>query len=279
MALVRILDDAVGERPALIPGVVLGSGGVAGGPFQVVGLANLSATTDPGPSNDSTQGYQAGSVWVNTAAGALRWWECRSAAAGAAAWVFGGADYTNGGTNPSNEVTQFGQSSALMAEEGNINRQISTAGVQPASTGADIVLAVYSLPANAFDVAGRGINVQAAGSSVNNGNTKRMKIIYNATTAVVGQAVTGGTVIADSGAITTAGGGWSLTANVFKASAANTQLSIHEAAQAGSVIGPLVAPSTTTAPENAAILIAVTGNAASATTDITFNFLDVNAMN
>jgi hypothetical protein len=47
--------------------------------------ANLTATTDPGVSNDSTQGYAVGSTWLNTTLS--RQWTCTSAAVGAAVWT------------------------------------------------------------------------------------------------------------------------------------------------------------------------------------------------
>jgi hypothetical protein len=46
--------------------------------------SNLSATTDPGVGNDTTQGYSVGSTWVNTSNG--RNWLCASASTGAAVW-------------------------------------------------------------------------------------------------------------------------------------------------------------------------------------------------
>ena len=45
---------------------------------------NLEATTDPTTSSDSSQGYQAGSTWINTTA--KRSFTCVSAAVGAAQW-------------------------------------------------------------------------------------------------------------------------------------------------------------------------------------------------
>lgn len=46
---------------------------------------NRSATTDPGISNDSTEGYASGSEWVNETANTV--FKCTDAAAGAAVWV------------------------------------------------------------------------------------------------------------------------------------------------------------------------------------------------
>lgn len=176
----------------------------------------------------------------------------------------------------------FGQSLGTFLSEGNLNRQISSAGVNPGATGADNVLAVYPLLANSFDQAGRGISIIAQGSFAGNTNTKRVKIIVNPASAVVGSTVgSGGTTIADTAAVTTNGGGWALEAEVFKYGAAgsNTQIGLHQQAQVGGAVAALLAPSLITAAENGAILIAVTGNATTAVTDIVFNFLEVNAMN
>jgi hypothetical protein len=176
----------------------------------------------------------------------------------------------------------FGASLAPMLSEGNINLQVAApSGVQPGALAGDNVLAVYSLPGNAFDVAGRGISITAAGSFGGTANNKRVKIIFNPSTAVVGSTVGGGgSIICDTGTIAQNGGGWQLMASVFKYGAAgsNTQIGIHNQAIVSTAVAP-VAPSLTTATEAGPILIAVTGNAASALTDIVFNFLEVNAMN
>jgi hypothetical protein len=241
--------------------------------------SNLTATTDPTAANDSTQGYGIGSVWINTTI--WRVWECMSAAVGAAVWSFSGSAYSNGGSNPAAEVTQFGLGAALMGEEGNIARQISAAGISPAATGSDYVLAVYSMPANSFDVAGRGVNLLSMGSFGATANNKRLKLIFNATTAVVGSVVTGGITVCDTGVVATNANGWCLEANVFKygATGSNTQIGIHQSAQTGNTVSALLAPTLITAAENAPILIAVTGNATTAANDIVFSFLEVNAMN
>lgn len=245
--------------------------------------SSLIKTVDPTTTNDFTQGFVPGSVWFNAAAGKLRWWQCRSNIKNAAAWVFMGADYANGGTNPPTEVTAFGSGAALVSAEGNIFREVlAAAGRNPGGTATDNVVAVYSMPLSSLDAAGRGVNLLAQGSVANNTNSKRIKIYWGCTTAVLGSAVTGGTVVADTGAYTTAGAvGWSLEANVFKRGAlnSNTQLALHMSAQIGAVVGSLVVPADLVAPENAAILIAVTANAATAATDIIYNFLEVNAMN
>lgn len=173
----------------------------------------------------------------------------------------------------------FGGGTAQFGRSGNINTQVSRAGINPAATGADIVLAVFSLPANSLDAAGRTLQMQAEGSFGATANSKRVKIIFGATAAVVGQAVVGGTAIADSGAVVTNGGGWALSAEVVKDGGQNAQLAVHQQAQMGGAVSTLLAPQPLTVPENAPILIAVTGNATTAATDIAFNFLQIFAQN
>jgi hypothetical protein len=175
----------------------------------------------------------------------------------------------------------FGGGSAAIGASGNINVQISSAGIQPGATGADNVLAFYPLPASSFDQASRGIGVQAQGSFGATGNNKRIKIIVNPSTAVVGSTVgAGGTTIADTSTVATNGGGWSLAGDVIKygAAASNTQIGLHQQAQVGAAVSALLAPSLITATESGAILIAVTGNATTAASDIVFNALQVTAL-
>lgn len=248
----------------------------------LIGIANFTATIDPGPNNDASQGYTVGAVWFNQAANFLRWWECRDDTVGAAKWVYSGADYANGGSNPASEVTAFGQAAAAaMAEEGNIYRVVS-AGTNPGGTGADYVLATFALPANCFDISGRGITVTGQGAFSTDTDSKRLKILCGGTLQTVGQTVTGTmTVIADTGTVTVNGSGWSVQANIFKYGAigSNTQLGIHQQCQTGGTVQPLLAPTLLGFVETAPIYLALTGNAATDVGDIVFNFFEVNAMN
>ncbi len=281
MTILNLLDSGIGNREIQIPAVL--SGGVPGSPAQFVvpAIATLIATADPTASNDVTQGISVGSIWFNSTAGQLRWWICRSNTAGAAAWVFDGADYANGGTNPPIEITAFGSGAATMAEEGNINRQVSGAGVSPTQTGQDIILQSYQLPANSFDIAGRGICITSQGSFASNGNNKRIKIFVGTNNIAPGQIVSGGTAIADTATITTNGGGWSLMANVYKygATGSNTQLGLHQQSQVGAAVSALSAPTSLTLTENAPTNVVITGNVATNLTDLVSNFLEINAMN
>ena len=264
MAVHSLWDPNIGNFPAI---VATGS--------------NLTATTDPSSSNDNTQGFGVGSYWFNSTAGALRWWECVSSATGAAVWVFSGANYAAGGTTPSIEVVQFGSGTAVAAAEGNVNRQVPATAINPGAIGVDSVVAVYTLPANSFDISGRGITITAQGSFAATANNKRLKILFGCTSAVVGSAVTGGVAICDTGVVATNGGGWSLQACVYKfgATGSNTQTGLHQQAQVGGAVSPLLAPTPLTVAENAPIIIAVTANTATATSDIGLSFLEVNACN
>lgn len=151
----------------------------------------------------------------------------------------------------------------------------------PGATAADNVLAVYSLPANTFDTAGRSIRVRACGSFANNANAKTVKLIFNPATAVVGSTVgTGGTTIATTGAFSTAAAvAWVIEAEVFKTGAAgsNTQTSITTDIQIAATTPALSVPAASTAKENANILVAVTGNAATTATDIALILFEVAA--
>lgn len=188
-----------------------------------------------------------------------------------------GASFGNGaatfGANPQNPLQ--------MGDDGNLVVQTSSAGISPAATGADKILALVTIPANAFDIANRGIAILAAGNAPNT-NAKTIKVIINPTAPVLGATISGGITIATMTA-TGAGsaGGWQLQANMFKYGAAgsNTQIALHEAGQAGSILGTLSAPSLTTFPENAPIVMALTGNATTGVGDIVFNFLQIFAMN
>jgi hypothetical protein len=167
-----------------------------------------------------------------------------------------------------------------MGESGNLSVITQQPGINPASTGADIVLAVYKLPAAALDAPNRILEIAANGATANNANTKTIKLIAGAANPVVGQAVVGGATIAS---VTTAagGGGWSLAAQITKygPKGSNTQQALHSAAQSGSVVGALQAPSALALIENQPITIVVTGNAAAAATDITFNSLQIVGFN
>jgi hypothetical protein len=195
--------------------------------------------------------------------------------------LLNGAQAAAIGASFGNGAAQFGQVAAnplLMGDDGNLNVQTVSAGRNPTGTGSDYVVATFSIPAGAFDLANRGIAIMAAGSTLN-ATSKTMKLIVGAAAPAVGSIVSGGTTIASIAAVTAAGG-WQMQANLFKYGAAgsNTQIAIHEASQVGTVLSALLPPSLVTLNEAAAITVAVTINAATAT-DATFNFSQIFAMN
>src|SRR5712671_6442245 len=67
-----------------------------------------------------------------------------------------------------------------MGESGNLSVITAQPGINPASTGADIVLAVFPLKAGALDAPNRVLEIAANGSTANNTNTKTMKVIVGA---------------------------------------------------------------------------------------------------
>ena len=172
----------------------------------------------------------------------------------------------------------FGSGTGTFGRSGNLFAQASSAGITPAGTGSDYVVAVATIPANSFDIANRSIEIGVAGSFGANGNNQRIKLIVGATAPVVGAVVSGGTTIADSGTVTTNGGGWSLQSEITKTGAAgsNTQLALHEYGTGGAA---LTAPTALTLAENAAINVVVTINAGTTAADAVFNFLQGFAQN
>jgi len=148
--------------------------------------------------------------------------------------------------------------------------ELDSAGVGNGADTTDDVLFTYSLPASAFDQAGRGVCVTAYGKLAANGNNKRVKLWF------------GATVVADSGVSTGNAVGWQLSADVFKVGAvgSNTQTAQGQSIVGGTHGGVNVPPAPTET-ESGAIVVKVTG--ASPTTgaanDVLANFFQVNFMN
>jgi hypothetical protein len=202
------------------------------------------------------------------------------------------------GPLPANISTIFGGSAsgALLGafnEEGNLYRAIGNPLAGNGADATDDIIGGIVIPAGAFDIFGRGLNITAAGKTGATANAgKEVKLWLNPT--MVGQTVTngvisGGTVsgagagvmIADSAAQAGNAIGWSLNFNLFKygAAGANTQYSqgsfIFGATHSG-----ITVPVFSTIAENALINLVVTGKSAqSGANDIVLNFFEINAMN
>lgn len=156
----------------------------------------------------------------------------------------------------------------------------AASAITPAATGADNVLVAFTIPSNAFNNNYSGFNIQARGVVGANANTKEIKIIFNPATAVVGSTVgAGGTTIADTGSSTQSGAGWNIQATVYSLIPINAQYAQGTAATIGSTAAALGVPQFPTATESGAILVAITGNAGTAGTDIKLNFVRVEPIN
>ncbi|ARU23735.1 hypothetical protein RSSE_c3354 [Ralstonia solanacearum] len=141
------------------------------------------------------------------------------------------------------------------------------------------MLFTYAMPANAFNAAGRQVTITAAGKFAANANNKRIKIWWGTTTQTVGAAVAGGTLIADSGVVTTNGGGWSAGVQVTKygAQGSNTQIATNESVVAGATHTGTLAPVLLTNNENAVINITITGSSPTtgAASDVVGQLFDI----
>lgn len=180
----------------------------------------------------------------------------------------------------------FGAGGAAMAAQGNLYRLIS-GGTNPGATNADVVMANFLLPAGTFDITGRGIAASAFGNFANNVNSKRVKLWIGATTVAVGGAISGGTLIGDTGAFTTAAATqFQLDAQVFKYGnpGSNTQCTfgcqaILGATHGGSGAGASAVCQTLTLTESGGINVTLTGDAVTAATDIALFSFQVDALN
>ena len=164
----------------------------------------------------------------------------------------------------------------------------SGSGVSPGATGADNVIGTYSIPANALNVPGVGgadgamLRIRALGHFAANGNNKTVKVIFNPATAVLGATVgTGGTTLVSSGVVAINALGFVLEAWVMKIGVrdSNTQVGGQITNIVGATIVSPPVPVYPAAVENAAILIAITGNAATTATDIVLDAFTVEALN
>ena len=181
----------------------------------------------------------------------------------------------NSAAMPNDTAVQAGGAgtAGTVKAAGDLWMQSPAGGLTPSGAGggigADIIVALATIPANAFDVANRTLEMWAAGSFAGNGNTKTVKMIINPTAPVIGSAVSGGTVLASTGAVTTNNQGWSMESQITKTGAlgSNTQNTVHFATQVGSASAALANPQALTLNEAGAITVAMTINCATLATD------------
>lgn len=176
---------------------------------------------------------------------------------------------------------------AIMRASGNFYRNILTVanGIQPSATGADKIVDAFTIPAGTFDSAGRGFVATVYGTFGATGNNKLIKVILGATNtnpATNGTVtVTGGTTIGSTGTLTTNGGGLVLTCQLFKtgAAASNTQESMTTGIVAGSTHAGCGSWTDQTFTEANAQLLVVTVNLTTATTDFTYQGMELTGYN
>lgn len=198
---------------------------------------------------------------------------------GALYWLRGGP---SGGALFQNQGTQT--SCLFRPISMAVARQIpGVAGaVAPGATGADNVVGVITIPANYFGLSGQGIYFTASGNFAATANNKRVKLIFNPATAVIGSTVgAGGTTLADTGVVATNNQGWLLEGAIIKRGSlgANTQTTISVGAVAGTSNVGILLNVDTVAVETAAILVAVTINNTTAASDASMDFFEADAWN
>ena len=160
-------------------------------------------------------------------------------------------------------------SSGTVKGSGNLWNQTPAGGLTPAASGSGYIVALATIPANAFNAAGKTITISAQGNFAANANTKTISLVLNATAPAVGSVVSGGTTIATTGAVVTNGSAWDLGADLIKTGAlgSNTQTALHYAAQVGAVVAALSQCQSLTLSESAAITVAIVINCATTATD------------
>ena len=201
--------------------------------------------------------------------------------------IFGpNATATFGGSVPTSAIGTFW-------EEGNLYR---VAGNPFAANGADTtddILGGIVVQAGAFDVAGRGLVIQAQGKTGATGNNKRYRLWINPTMSgqtVTSGVISGGTVtgagsgvlLVDSGTQTGNGVAWGIFGTFMKygAAAANTQF-FQSSIINGTTHGGLAVPQFTTQSEAATMSFVITGasQTTGAANDVLLNYFVVAASN
>lgn len=232
-------------------------------PANPQSIANLTATTDPTVSNDNTQDYGPGSVWLNTTGNRI--WVCESASTGAAVWALGGV-VPGVGIEPSSMLTYFGSGTQSFADAGVIYRYQSITGTGNGNDTTEDTLTTFSLPASSLDIAGRTLQLTASGSLANNAHSKTARLYF------------GSSIVATTAAQTGANVGWQLILQVQKV-ASNSQLGFYSPI-IGTTHGGISLPITGTETDSNAITIKVTGQTGTAAaSDVVLNSLVIEALN
>jgi hypothetical protein len=160
-------------------------------------------------------------------------------------------------------VGKAGNSTTNVRAGGMISAQLTATG-----TGADTTedtLQTFMLPANAFDATGRGIHIEAWGTTGADANNKTVRLYF------------GTTKIYDSTPLTTNNGSWYLWANVYK-TGPSTQTAVATSTFINST--PTTAVNSPNQTDTSPITIKITGqNGTAVANDIVCNGMTVNFIN
>jgi hypothetical protein len=202
-------------------------------------------------------------MWLNVTSG--RAWVCQSSATGAAVWALD-AVVPGVGIEPSSMLTYFGGGTQSFADAGVIYRYQSTTGTGNGNDTTEDTLNTFSLPAGSLDVAGRTLQLTAAGSFANNAHSKTAKLYF------------GTSIVATTAAQTGANIGWQLILQVQKV-ASNSQLGFYSPI-VGTTHGGISLPLSGTENDTNAITIKVTGQTGTASaSDVVLSSLLIEALN
>jgi hypothetical protein len=194
--------------------------------------------------------------------------------------LFGGALGTNDATNP--------PFNASMNESGNIYRAVGNPFFSAANVAGNQIVGGIVLPAGAFDIAGRGLNLTSQGSFVTT-TAKTLNLYANPTMSgqtITNGVISGGTVTAGTAFYTTtqtplANTGWQVMVQIFKygATGSNTQYAQGTVVN-GATHGGINAPQFLTQIESAAMnLVWTISDATPAAGSFTVSYLELTGFN
>ncbi len=152
--------------------LVLWSSSAGDVPANLAFTNNFAATADPTASNDISQGYTAGSVWLNTTT--RKAFTCMSSLAGAAVWQLGGqqAGETQQGAPAALTTSATMTAANLLAGIITSNQGASGAAAYQLPLAADLDAALpYFAVNDAFDFSLIGISTDAAEDATITTNT------------------------------------------------------------------------------------------------------------
>jgi hypothetical protein len=204
-------------------------------------------------------------------------------------WVENDALAGNG-TVFGNASGPVASTSLLILGSGNVARDIGlAAGKSPSVNALDKIVYALWIPAGSFDVSGRGLQVTVYGTAAANGANKEFKVFLGATNTVFPTlpavdgtiTVAGGTVIGDTGVLTTNNGAIILTCQIFKrgAAASNTQESMTTGIIGGTAHGGAGKWTDQTFAENTNLLLAITAQSTTTPSDVVYNGSEITAFN